>query len=204
MGWEVEPHLLSMVEYLFGMLTNEQPFLRSISCWTLSKYSNSLFKLDPTGEMKLLQRYLQQLILRLGDLDTLVQEAACTSAISLMDSIPDRILPYAYDILRIFMELLEKYKGPALTGLYDAIGRLVEDVYQDKIRHDEKSLNLLLPPMFNQWNIIKDTDRLLCPLFEWVKMQTSGLREGGLGGGQTALGRVGKKSHKQRMGILGV
>lgn len=162
----MEPHLPSILEYLFAVLADKEPLLRSIACWTLSRYSNSLVRLDPTNEKRLFQRYLQQLLLRLTDTDPVVQEAACASAIALMDSIPELITPYAFDILQIFVGALEAYKGPALTGLYDAIGKLVESIYQERLKEDEKSLGLLLPAMFKRWNETKDSDRLLCPLLE--------------------------------------
>ena len=146
-------------------MADKEPLLRSIACWTLSRYSDSLKRLDPTGEKRLFEKYLQQILLRLSDEDSIVQEATCTGLINLIDSVPDQILPYAFDILKMLVCALEIYKGPTLTGVYDAIGKLIEFMYQKKMKKDE-GLDLLLPAIFKQWDNTKDTDRLICPLLE--------------------------------------
>jgi transportin-1 len=162
----MRPYLAATVEYLFQISSDPQPFLRSISCWALSRYSGSFVELDPSGELGLLRQYLQHLMARVCDGDSLVQEAACVSAAGLMESMPKKLAPYADDVLQVLVSVIEAYKGPVLAYLYDAIGKLLEEVYSDKLASNPRALNLILPPLFKQWETLKDTDRLLCPLLE--------------------------------------
>ena len=82
------------------------------------------------------------------DKDSLVQEVACASAANLMEDLPEKLLLYAYDILQVFVSVIEAHKGPALAGLYDAIGKLVEGVFLEKIRGDERALNMMVLQIF--------------------------------------------------------
>jgi len=163
----IKPYLPSLIQVLFNFLNDTEPFIRHISCWTLSRFAHSFFELDPTGEQHLFLEYLKHLMQKVRDPDAFVQEGACGSAIELMESVPEKLIPYAFDILQVFVDMLKSYKkGPALAGLYDAISKLVSQVYQEKIQNDVKALELLVPALFEQWDSIKDTDRLLCPLME--------------------------------------
>ncbi len=59
--------------------------------------------------------------------------------------------------------MFDHYKGSSLFNLYDTIGILADSL--GETLRNEKVLQALMPPLIKKWNLIKDNDRALCPLF---------------------------------------
>lgn len=64
--------------------------------------------------------------------------------------------------LNAFISNLPQHKN--LLILYDAIGTLAESVGSHL--NNPEYINLLMPPLINKWNSLKDDDRGLSPLLE--------------------------------------
>lgn len=69
-----------------------------------------------------------------------------------------------------------KYQHKNLLILYDAIGTLADSVGHHLNRPDY--INLLMPPLINKWNILKDEDKDLFPLLECLSSVATALRSG--------------------------
>jgi len=151
----------SMIEYLLEILKTSEPQVCATICWSLSRYAKSLFKLDKKGDF--FKRYLQELMLMVMSINTLVQEAACTSVILLIAIAEDKLFPYANDILQVLVNAIQIYKPTTLTRLYNAIAKLIEAAIQSDDKED------LLNVLFEKWNEMKDDDKVLCSLMECIK-----------------------------------
>lgn len=71
---EMDPYLTKFVPVLLHMLSSEEKLVRSISCWTLSRYSAWISKND-----ECLCSYIECMIRCLYDAQCVVKIAACTS-----------------------------------------------------------------------------------------------------------------------------
>lgn len=69
-----------------------------------------------------------------------------------------------------------KYQHKNLLILYDAIGTLADSVGHHLNRTDY--INLLMPPLINKWNVLKDEDKDLFPLLECLSSVATALRSG--------------------------
>lgn len=69
-----------------------------------------------------------------------------------------------------------KYQHKNLLILYDAIGTLADSVGHHLNKPDY--INLLMPPLINKWNVLKDEDKDLFPLLECLSSIATALRSG--------------------------
>lgn len=69
-----------------------------------------------------------------------------------------------------------KYQHKNLLILYDAIGTLADSVGHHLNKPDY--INLLMPPLINKWNVLKDEDKDLFPLLECLSSVATALRSG--------------------------
>lgn len=99
-----------------------------------------------------------------ADADPLVQDAACTSVMSLIGIARDRLKPYAWDILKALASLIAKYKAPALSKLYSAIGELIEEV-----EFSENEDLSLIEAIFERWSNTENTDKILPSITKCIK-----------------------------------
>ena len=69
-----------------------------------------------------------------------------------------------------------RYQHKNLLILYDAIGTLADSVghHLNKAEY----INLLMPPLIQKWNVLKDEDKDLFPLLECLSSVATALQEG--------------------------
>lgn len=73
-------------------------------------------------------------------------------------------MPYLGYILQTLVYAFSKYQHKNLLILYDAIGTLADSVGHHL--NKPEYINLLMPPLINKWNVLKDEDKDLFPLLE--------------------------------------
>jgi transportin-1 len=101
-----------------------------------------------------------------------VQEAACSAFATLEEEACTELVPYLGFILETLVFAFSKYQHKNLLILYDAIGTLADSVGHHLNKPDY--INLLMPPLIQKWNVLKDEDKDLFPLLEvcfieWIK-----------------------------------
>jgi len=166
-------HLGELIPYLINCLSDKKALVRSITCWTLSRYSHWVVSQPHDTYLKPL---MSELLKRVLDSNKRVQEAACSAFATLEEEACTELVPYLGFILETLVFAFHKYQHKNLLILYDAIGTLADSVghHLNKTEYIE----LLMPPLIEKWNVLKDEDRDLFPLLECLSSVATALQEG--------------------------
>ncbi|XP_074105012.1 transportin 1 [Cotesia typhae] len=167
------PHLSELIPYLINSLNDKKALVRAITCWTLSRYAHWVCAQPHETYLKPL---MEELLKRVLDGNKRVQEAACSAFATLEEEAGTELVPYLPFILETLVFAFGKYQHKNLLILYDAIGTLAESVgpYLNKPDY----INILMPPLINKWNILKDEDKDLFPLLECLSSVATALQSG--------------------------
>jgi transportin-1 len=159
----MRPHLAQLVPFMIGILnTDRKPLVRSITCWSLSRYSRWIVSQPYSDAEKYFQPMLQVLMQRMLDNNKRVQEAACSAFATLEEEAQSDLVPFLKPILECLSQCFGKYQAKNLFILYDAVVTLAEAVRR-KLNEPELA-QLLMPPLVMKWQSVKDDDRALFPL----------------------------------------
>lgn len=166
-------HLPELIPYLINSLSDKKALVRSITCWTLSRYSHWVVGQPHDNYLKPL---MSELLKRILDSNKRVQEAACSAFATLEEEACTELVPYLGFILETLVFAFHKYQHKNLLILYDAIGTLADSVGHHL--NKEEYINLLMPPLIQKWNVLKDEDKDLFPLLECLSSVATALQEG--------------------------
>ncbi|CAJ0823134.1 10578_t:CDS:10, partial [Entrophospora sp. SA101] len=173
----VEPHLPNLIPYLIQTLSDPKPLVRSITCWTLGRYSS--WCVNPPNPLEDRPKYfeplLDGLLNRVLDNNKRVQEAACSAFATLEEEAGELelLVPYLDPILRNLVFAFNKYQHKNLLILYDAIGTLADSV--NGALNKPEFIDILMPPLIEKWHSLKNDDRDLFPLLECLSSVTTAL-----------------------------
>jgi transportin-1 len=166
----LSPHLPQLIPFLIGALSSEKALIRSITCWTLSRYASwVLMFAEPAGGpgAELLPALLEQLLKRVLDGNKRVQEAAC-SALAVLEEEANMngaaLLPYLGPILQTLVAAHGTYQEKNMMILYDAIQTLADAV--GPALNEEQYIQLLMPSLMDKWRALEGPDPNLFPLLE--------------------------------------
>lgn len=167
------PHLPELIPYLITCLADKKALVRSITCWTLSRYAHWVVSQPHEQYLKPL---MEELLKRILDANKRVQEAACSAFATLEEEACTELVPYLGFILKTLVFAFSKYQHKNLLILYDAVGTLADSVGH----HLNKSeyINILMPPLIEKWNLLKDDDKDLFPLLECLSSIATALQSG--------------------------
>ena len=168
---DIAVHLHELIPYLLTFLKDKKPLVRSITCWTLSRYSKWVV-LQAEGAA-FFQPLLEGLLASILDSNKKVQEAACSAFATFEEEAGVRLQAHLPRILSYLMHAFTVYQSKNMLILYDAIGTLAESV-GDALRAPE-CVALLMPPLMAKWNDIPDDDRAIFPLFECLTSVSTSL-----------------------------
>ncbi|CAK9221083.1 unnamed protein product [Sphagnum troendelagicum] len=160
------PHLSRIVAFLVPLLEDKRPLVRSITCWTLSRYSKWIVQAiaQATEGQVQFDTVLTGLLRRILDSNKRVQEAACSAFATLEEEAAEELAPRLELILQHLMYAFGKYQRRNLRILYDAIGTLADAVGNEL--NNTKYLEILMPPLIAKWQQLPDSDKDLFPLLE--------------------------------------
>ncbi len=167
------PYLPELCTFFIKALSDQKPLIRSIACWTLSRYANWIVG-QPHDQF--LRPMIGELLNRILDMNKRVQESACSAFATLEEEAGTDLIPYLDHILRTLVAALGQYQHKNLIILYDAIGTLADSVghHLNKKEHVE----MLMPALFGKWNNLKDDDKDLFPLLECLSSVATALGPG--------------------------
>ncbi|KAF4792232.1 Transportin-1 [Turdus rufiventris] len=155
------PYLPELIPHLIQCLSNKKALVRSITCWTLSRYAHWVVSQPPDTYLKPL---MTELLKRILDSNKRVQEAACSAFATLEEEACTELVPYLAYILDTLVFAFSKYQHKNLLILYDAIGTLADSVGHHL--NKPEYIQMLMPPLIQKWNMLKDEDKDLFPLLE--------------------------------------
>ncbi|PPD89628.1 hypothetical protein GOBAR_DD13442 [Gossypium barbadense] len=160
------PHLSEIVAFLIPLLDDKFPLIRSISCWTLSRFSKYI--VQDSGHQKGYEQFdaaLMGLLRRILDTNKRVQEAACSAFATLEEEAAEELAPRLEVILHHLMCAFAKYQVRRnLRIVYDAIGTLADAVGGEL--NQPVYLEILMPPLIAKWHQVPNSDKDLFPLLE--------------------------------------
>lgn len=169
----MSPNLPQLLPYLVECLADGKALVRSITCWTLSRYSQ--WVVTQPHEVYL-QSLISELLKRILDPNKRVQEAACSAFATLEEEACTELVPYLGEILQVLVFAFSKYQAKNLLILYDAIGTLADSVGVNL--NKQEYINLLMPPLMDKWHSLKDEDKDLFPLLECLSSVATALQTG--------------------------
>lgn len=167
------PHLPELIPYLIQCLSDKKALVRSITCWTLSRYVNWVVNQPHNQYLKPL---MEELLKRILDSNKKVQEAACSAFATLEEEACTELVPYLQYILNTLVFAFSKYQHKNLLILYDAVGTLADSVGHHL--NTPEYINILMPPLIDKWNLLNDDDKDLFPLLECLSSIATALQVG--------------------------
>ncbi|KAI8333104.1 armadillo-type protein [Chlamydoabsidia padenii] len=172
------PHLPTLIPYLLQSMNDAKPLVRSITCWTLGRYSQWIVTQYASidGRQSIFEPVLYNLLQRLLDKNKRVQEASCSAFATLEEQTNQELIPYLQPILINLTSAFNMYQQKNMTILYDALGTLAESVGSEL--NQTKCLELLMPPLIARWNNLSDQDTNLFPLLSCLSTITAALGTG--------------------------
>jgi transportin-1 len=169
----MQEHLQGLIPYLIRVLDDQKPLVRSITCWTVSRYASWIIRQNlETVFQPVLIAFLQKLL----DTNKRVQEAACSAFATLEEVAGSLLVPYLGPILDTISKAFNIYQKRNVFILYDAIRTLTDSV-GDSLNNQE-FINVLMPPLIQKWNQLDDNDKNLFPLLECLTGVAGALKSG--------------------------
>uniref|UniRef100_H3CPV8 Transportin-1 n=1 Tax=Tetraodon nigroviridis TaxID=99883 RepID=H3CPV8_TETNG len=166
------PYLPELIPHLVQCLSDKKALVRSITCWTLSRYAHWVVSQPPDTYLKPL---MTELLKRILDSNKRVQEAACSAFATLEEEACTELVPYLAFILDTLVFAFSKYQHKNLLILYDAIGTLADSVGHHL--NKPEYIQMLMPPLIQKWNQLKDEDKDLFPLLECLSSVATALQD---------------------------
>ncbi|DAZ98316.1 TPA: hypothetical protein N0F65_008902 [Lagenidium giganteum] len=170
----ITPHLPQLFPFLMQKMEDPSPLIRSITCWTLSRYVT--WVVEQGDHEGLLKPLVEAMLKRVLDPHKKVQEAACSAFCTLEEEARDELVPYLMPIMQNLMFAFGKYQAKNLLILYDAIGTLADSVGENL--NQPELIKVLMPPLIAKWNELGDQSREILPLFECLASVSQALGDG--------------------------
>ncbi|KAL2543633.1 Transportin-1 [Forsythia ovata] len=159
------PHLSQIITFLIPLLDDNFPLIRSISCWTLSRFSKYIVQgIAHQQGREQFDKVLMGLLRRILDDNKRVQEAACSAFATLEEEAAEELAPRLDVILQHLMCAFGKYQRRNIRIVYDAIGTLADAVGGEL--NQPTHLEILMPPLIAKWQQLSNSDKDLFPLLE--------------------------------------
>lgn len=173
----MEPHLPTLVPMLLSMLKDTQPLVRSITCWTLGRYSAWCVG---NGSPEHMQQYfvqtLEGLLAMVLDNNKRVQEAGCSAFATLEEEVGAALAPYLGPVLQTLVTAFDRYHQKNMLILYDAVGTLADSV--GSALNKPEYIALLMGPLTAKWAALDNHDPDLIPLLECMASVTIAMGSG--------------------------
>jgi len=169
----IKPHLPQLVPYMLTQLSDEQPVVRKIACWALSRFAGWAAELDDAGKRQFFEPIMDGILQRMLDHSKKVQESAASAFATLEEASQSALTPYCHVILQQFVKCFDRYKDRNIYILYDCIQTLAEHTGAALARPD--LVDLLMPALITRWQKVADRSREMFPLLECLAFVATAL-----------------------------
>lgn len=156
--------LPAVMDLLLRLCSSPKPLLRSISCWTVSRFCNWICHERNPNRQQVISSVLKVLLPRCLDRNKRVQEAAISSVLTMLSAAGRQVVPFLNDIADTLVKALALYQIKNLRILYDTIGTLSWAVGPelDKPHY----VQMIMAPLMHKFETVSDADVTTLPLFE--------------------------------------
>lgn len=159
-------HLPSIVGALLPFATDPRPMVRSIACWSLTRYSRPMVDRAAAGDVSMVNAVVDALCGRLSDHNRKVQEAACGSLATLAEEAATAALPFVGKMLSALAGALVGYSRKTMRNAYDAVASIADHV--PGAFQTPEGGSLVLPRLFAKLSEARDGERDVLPLLECI------------------------------------
>jgi transportin-1 len=162
---QVIEHLRRLAPFLIRELQHPNKFVRAIACWTLSRYTKYIM-VDNYFENKndLFKEYLREILKKILDKENLVRESAGSAFKEMIYVNKTLVEPYLFDVLKIIMNVFEKYTGRNLLIVYDIL-ILIMDNYSSLFKNQNFVEDMTNCIKQKWYELVKNNDFLTLPSF---------------------------------------
>ncbi|PMB68051.1 Transportin-1 [Beauveria bassiana] len=158
------PHLPMLVPYLISLLTDPEPVIRTITCWTLGRYSGWAANLPDAEREQFFLPLMDGMLQKMLDRNKKVQEAGASAFANVEERAGKALIPFTEPIVKQFVICFQRYKDRNMYILYDCVQTLAEQVGPTLATpHIAKQL---LDALLARYNMMNDESREMFPLLE--------------------------------------
>lgn len=157
-------YLPKVMELLLTLCAAPQPLLRSIACWSVSRFGPWVCHEQNPQREQILGQVVRTLLQRCLDRNKRVQEAACSAVATLEEIALVQLTPHLTDMVQTFVSAFQLYQLKNMRILYDAIGTLAWASGKGLDRPEY--VHALMVPMMRNFETIPDNDITTLALFE--------------------------------------
>ncbi|KAJ3494135.1 hypothetical protein NLG97_g4276 [Lecanicillium saksenae] len=158
------PHLPMLVPYLISLLTDPEPVIRTIVCWTLGRYSGWAAALPEPEREQYFLPMMDGILQKMLDRNKKVQEAGASAFANVEERAGKALIPYAEPIVKQFVTCFQKYKDRNMYILYDCVQTLAEQV--GPTLASPQIAKPLLDALLTRYSMLHDESREMFPLLE--------------------------------------
>lgn len=172
----IQQHLPKLVPYMITLLNDQQPVVRQITCWALSRFAGWAAALDEDRKREFFEPMMDGILQRMLDQNKKVQESAASAFATLEEAASDQLIPYCAVIVQQFVRCFDRYKDKNMFILYDCVQTLAEHA-GPALAH-QPLVDLLMPALITRWTKVQDQSREMFPLLECLSYVATALGEG--------------------------
>lgn len=172
--------LPTLVPFLVDRMKDAETRVRSITCWTLSRYASWVCEEAHEGGTyaNYFQPTFEAVVLLALDRKKIVQEAACSALASFVEVADIDLLDrYVGALLDHFAKCFASYQRKNMLTLYDCVNTFVDKIGAEVFCRTPEYANTLLPPLFANWESLRDDDTDLWPLLECMSVVAAAMGE---------------------------
>ncbi|KAJ2611047.1 hypothetical protein H4S08_003341 [Coemansia sp. RSA 1365] len=170
----MEPHMSSLLPYLIQWFKHEKALVRSIACWSASRYGKwAIFGAESNNIKVYFEPLLAGLLEAMMDNNKRVQEAACSAFATIEEDAGVYMVPYIQPVLDTLIRAFSLYQRKNLIILYDAVGTLAEAVGPEL--NQPQYVQVLMPTILERWDNLQTDDQHMFPIFECLSAVALGL-----------------------------
>lgn len=170
---EIRPSLPNLIPYMTSLLNDQQPVVRQITCWALSRFAGWASQLDAAGKQQFFEPIMDGILQRMLDSNKKVQEGAASAFATLEEAANTQLTPYCLVILQQFVKCFDQYKDKNMYILYDCVQTLAE--HAGPTLAQPELVDLLMPALIGRWQKVQDQSREMFPLLECLAFVATAL-----------------------------
>jgi len=164
-------HLPKLIQHMAGYFTNSNPLIRSITCWSISRFSQWIvsYKVQSTEtNPKYLLPITQHLLQLMGDeSSSTVRTAACTGFSMLTERAGDKLNPVIKPILERLGWAVGAFGPKNMPGLADSTITVLKSM-GDTVRQPD-NLKIIASAVIARFDKIADDDTTMFPVAECIQ-----------------------------------